>query len=380
MKILVLYDYPAPPGGLATQGDLLYRGLLEMGVEAHAAHLESALEKRWYYRWFKPDAVIGVGYWGHVPQLVLHPLSHGARPVPWLLADGYVANYHEALNALPLILVTSEWVKERFMRDGIKGDNIEVLPVGCDTDSYRPRDLSDPRVAMVRDLLGVRKGQLMILTVGGDAASKGGREVMEALHAIRNEVPDFRYVCKVYAQPRTTVQNHLDAELAKSLGLRRHVIYSSSRVSREFMPYLLSACDVYAAPSRLEGFGMVQVEANACSRPVLGIKAMGMLDTLVHEETALLADVGQEIRVKEMVMGSESGFEPGHVVTFDPPRTIDYRASVPSVAIYLKRLMTDPELRKRMGEAGRKRVVERFDYRVVARRLVEILGRRLGIG
>jgi glycosyltransferase involved in cell wall biosynthesis len=30
------------------------------------------------------------------------------------------------------------------------------------------------------------------------------------------------------------------------------------------MPYLLSACDIYAAPSRLEGFGMIQVEANAC--------------------------------------------------------------------------------------------------------------------
>ena len=33
MKILLLYDYPAGPGGLATQGDLLYKGLCEIGVE-----------------------------------------------------------------------------------------------------------------------------------------------------------------------------------------------------------------------------------------------------------------------------------------------------------------------------------------------------------
>jgi len=54
MKVAVLYDYPPSPGGLATQGDLLYKGLLELGVDAHAVHYESEQEKEWYYRWFEP--------------------------------------------------------------------------------------------------------------------------------------------------------------------------------------------------------------------------------------------------------------------------------------------------------------------------------------
>jgi len=380
MRILVLYDYPPPPGGLATQGDLLLKGLQRIGVEVYPAHLESVLEKRWYYRWFKPDAVVGVGYWGQSPYIVLHPMRHGVQPVPWLVADGYVANFKPILNELPLILVTSNWVKERYVRDGVKGDNIEVLPVGVDTDSFCPMDQDDPKVQLVRDLLGVQPGQLMVLTVGGDAASKGGREVMEALAQIAEEVPDWRYVCKVWAQPRTSIQSRLDSELCESLGLKHHVIFSASRISRSFMPYLLSACDIYAAPSRLEGFGMGQVEAGACGKPVIGIKAMAMLDTLVDGETALLAGVAEEIRVSELTLGEESGFEPGHKVVFDPPRVVDYRASVPDIARHLKTLMNDPAMRKRLGEAGRKRVVERYDYRVVARRLVEILQAKLGIG
>lgn len=64
MKVLVLYEYPPTPGGLSMQGDLLHRGLSELGVDVHAVHIESAQEKEWYYRWFKPDVVVGVGYWG----------------------------------------------------------------------------------------------------------------------------------------------------------------------------------------------------------------------------------------------------------------------------------------------------------------------------
>jgi len=379
VKVLVLYDYPPPPAGLATQGDLLFRGLKEIGVEAHAAHFESAQEKEWYYRWFEPDIVAGIGYWGHAPHIILHPMRYGVQPVPWLVADGYVANYVEILDKLPLILTTSRWVKDMYVRDGLNGDNIAVLPVGCDTGAFIPRDKNDPKVASVRESLGVAPDQIMILTVGGDAASKGAQEVMQALALIDKDAPDWKYVCKVWPQPRTEQQNLADLQLANHLGIDKNVTYTTGVVSRNFMPYLISSCDIYAGPSRLEGFGMPQVEAGACGRPVIGIKAMAMLDTLVHEKTAFLANVAMEIRLKEAVVGQDQGYEEGRRVVFKSPRTVDYRASVHDIADYLLRLMKDPELRQKMGEAGRERVVKQYDYRVVAKKFVEIISERLGI-
>jgi len=379
MKVLVSYDYPPSPGGLATQGDLLFRGLREMGIEAYAVNFEAAQEKEWYYRWFEPDIVVGVGYWGHTPHLVLHPQRYGATAVPWLVADGYMANYQEILEALPLILVTSKWVKKVYMRDGLSGKNIEVLPVGCDTDSFMPREKDHPKIVAVREALGIAPDQLMILTVGGDAASKGAQEVMQALAINDTKAPDWKYVCKVWPQPRTEQQNLTDLQLATHLGIDKNVVYTTSRVSRNFMPYLLAACDIYAAPSRLEGFGMIQVEANACGKPVIGIKAMGMLDTLVHGKTAFLASVAQEIRLKETILSDESGYEDGHKIVFKRPRTVDYRASIHDIANYLIDLMQDVNLRQKMGEQGRKRAVENYDYRVIAKKFVEIISERFGI-
>jgi len=251
--------------------------------------------------------------------------------------------------------------------------------VGCDTDSFKPYSKDDLKIIAVREALGVAPDELMILTVGGDAASKGAQEVMQAMALIDKKAPKWKYVCKVWPQPRTQLQNLADLEMAKHLGIDKNVTYTTNTISRTFMPYLIGACDIYAAPSRLEGFGMPQVEANACEKPVLSINAMGMLDTMVQGETAFLAKVAKKIVVNEVMLGGESGFEDHHKVVFDTPRTVDYRADVQDIANYMLTLMKDANLREKMGKAGRERVVENFDYRVVARKFVQIMNEKMGI-
>jgi len=103
------------------------------------------------------------------------------------------------------------------------------------------------------------------------------------------------------------------------------------------------------------------------------------LDTLIHKKTAFLAEVAQKIVVKEVVLGKESGFENKHKIRFDIPRTVDYRANVQEIAEYLLQLMNNEKLRTEMGTAARKHVVNHFDYRVVAKKFMQIVQDKLGI-
>ena len=104
--------------------------------------------------------------------------------------------------------------------------------------------------------------------------------------------------------------------------------------SRGFVPHdelerLYQHAAVVACPSHREGFGVVCAEAMAHGRPVVAGDVGGLRDLVVHEETGLLV----------------------------PPRAVD------ALRAALERLLADRELRRRMGEAGRARIAERFTWR-----------------
>jgi starch synthase len=377
LRVVLLYEYPPPPAGLATQGDLLYRGLREIGADCLPVPQTGTLQKEWVYRSYRPNVAIGVGWWGRIPELVIHPREFGVEAVPWLVADGWVANYQAELNSLPLIMTTSSWVKEAYGRDGVSPDRMVVQPIGCDVDSFKPLPRDHPSVMAVRQTLGVADDEKLILTIGGDGASKGSQEMMVALAKIDSRYPKWRYVCKVWSQERTEKQNRVDLALADELGIRRKVAYVDGVLSREFMPYLYNACDIYAGPSRQEGFGMPHVEAQACGKPVLSVDAMGIKETVVHGQTGYLARVARWIRIREGRVGPAEGYPERQVIHFAQPKPIAVRANTDDLAKYVLELLSDDDLAARMGAAARAHVEDHFDYRDVARSVMGLVSERL---
>jgi len=139
------------------------------------------------------------------------------------------------------------------------------------------------------------------------------------------------------------------------------------------MAEILNSCDIYAAPSRIEGFGMIQVEASACEKPVITINAGGPAETILHNKTGFLAKVAEEIKLTEEIAYPMMGFPRKQVVKFDKPKTFGYRADVNDLKEYTLRLLKDEKLCEQMGKAGREHVVANLDYRVTSKKMLDII-------
>ncbi len=375
-----MYAHPVEPDGLSIQGNLLYRGLKEMGVEVVPVHHAPSFQKQWVYDAFKPDVAIGVGCWTYANDIIFSPQNHGIIPVPWFVANGWVANYHKVISDLPLVFTTSDWVTDTYERDGVNVNNFKTLPIGFDPEEIKPIPKTDPRVIKLREMLGIQPHEKMILTIGGDVSSKGAQEMLKALAVVDKDFKDWKYVMKTWDSESAEVHGMEEDALIEELGLDRGKIqYLEGAFSHDFMPYLLSAADIYAAPSRLEGFGMIQMEAEACGIPVISINVGGPVNTIVHGKTGFLAKVGQTIELREEWAYEHMGFEADHKIRFDKPKVFAYRADIDELAKYTLQLLVDDKLREEMGENAQEHAMQNFRYPIIAKKALDMLQEKLGM-
>jgi alpha-maltose-1-phosphate synthase len=370
-KVLVLYPYPVEPDGVSLQGHYMAKGLRELGIEVEECDRENDERKEDLYENFKPNVVLGVGFWGDTPSLVKHPLKFGMRPIPWFNANGWVANYHNVLEKLDLMVATSNWVKSTYIRDGLTGNNISVCGIGFESNVFKP---SKKGVKEIRKELGIKEGDVMLLTAGGDVTSKGAQEMFSALSKIESEFSNWKYVLKT--NPSFSAEDHGKEEkaLIKELGLDENkIVYMSKEMTPEKMAVLINACEIYAAPSRLEGFGMIQQEALACGKPVVSINVGGPKDIIIHEKNGFLVDVEHEVKLEKEWVYENMGFDKKMMIEFPRPKTFAYRANIEQLAFCTLKLFRDGKLREEMGKHGAKHVLDNFHYKVIAGKMLNLI-------
>jgi glycosyltransferase involved in cell wall biosynthesis len=177
------------------------------------------------------------------------------------------------------------------------------------------------------------KGNI-VLYVGRLASNKG-------LEVLVSAVPDV-----LKAHPNTTfvlvgedegMKEKLLAS-AQKLGIQENLMFTGHIKGEDLFLSAFAACDVFVLPSEYEAFGIVLLEAQACKKPVIGTRVGGVSEAIGDEGAGIV---------------------------------IEYNDS-DALAEAINKLLADDNLRKRMGEIGRKRVKQKFTWETVVDQIEKV--------
>ncbi len=203
----------------------------------------------------------------------------------------------------------------------------EIIPNAVDAERFHPSNQG----RKVKEELGI-EDKKMVMYVGRIVYHKGLEYFVRSAKYLEDE--DVQHVLVGTGDFRPELERMIKEE-----GLEDKVIFAG-RVPNEKLPDYYAAADVFVLPSvsRLEAFGIVALEAMASSVPVVISDIPGVREVIVEGEHGLLAEP----------MNAED------------------------IAGKIRTLLHNPQMAKRMGERGRKRVEEKFTWKEVAEEIEEV--------
>jgi glycosyltransferase involved in cell wall biosynthesis len=212
-------------------------------------------------------------------------------------------------------------------------DRVSVIPYGIDLKAFELKDGEADEAARRRAVFG----KPVVLFVGVLRPYKGLDVLMEAV----SRVPGIHLVLVGRGPERLRL-----ASQSARLGLTNRVTFLGQVPDSE-RRILLHACDVFVLPSidNREAFGIAQVEAMACGRPVIATDLpTGVRSVNPHGLTGLLV----------------------------PPGDAD------ALAAAIARLLSDERLRRTLGAAARQRAQLEFSAERMIRRTMQVYEEVLG--
>jgi len=240
-----------------------------------------------------------------------------------------------ALGQADAIVAISRFVAESLAAAGYARDKIFVVHNALDVTKW------DATIdgAEVRRELGIPTDALVVGIASRLFKWKGHGYLVNAMAAVIDELPEARLVIVGEDDPRAdpgsgSYRAQLEHQAAQ-LGIASNVLFTGFRTD---VPRMMAAFDVFAHPSWEEPFGMVFLEAGAMNKPVVCWASGGAPEVIVDGETGLLVE----------------------------------RGSVPALAEALLRLLHDPALRQRMGEAGRRRATQVFSPQAMCATMLDV--------
>jgi glycosyltransferase involved in cell wall biosynthesis len=217
-----------------------------------------------------------------------------------------------------VVAANSVWTREQLVAEGIPDHHIQTIIGGVDTSIFQPA----PEKAEARHKLGLPENGMIILTAGNLVGEKGFDTVLKVVAQLSSRHPSLFYVI-VGDGPDETHLRHLAADL----GVEDRTIFVGRKPQEELARHY-QAANLYVQVS-VETMGRTYMEAGACGIPVVAAKVGGVPSVVMDNVNGLLVN---------------------------DPQDQD------TIAEAIVRLLTDPELRQRMGQAGLEMAREKYSW------------------
>jgi glycosyltransferase involved in cell wall biosynthesis len=224
---------------------------------------------------FGPLAMVARRSFGAPYILVAHGID------AWGITN---ASRKRALREADLTLAVSNYTRDRLIQEvGLDADRVKILPNTFAAERFAIA----PKPPQLLRKYGLRPDTPVILTVcrlADTECYKGYDQIIKAMPEILRVVPNTRYLLVGKGPDRPRIE-----KLIAEAGVQDAVILAGFVPDAELAEHY-NLCDIFAMPSRAEGFGIVYLEALACGKPVLAGNKDGSRDALGGGELGLLVD------------------------------------------------------------------------------------------
>lgn len=191
----------------------------------------------------------------------------------------------KSLKAARFVITVSNFTKDKLVQENPElKEKIFLLPDFVDENEFVIKE--DKKENLLRKY-NLPEGSQIVLTVSRLAASekyKGYDEIIRVLPKIIKEVPEVKYVLVGEGDDAERVR-----QLTKEYHLNDRVVLTGRVSDSELLDYF-NLCDVFAMPSKGEGFGIVFLNALACGKPVVAGNKDASREPLLNGELGILVD------------------------------------------------------------------------------------------
>jgi starch synthase len=265
---------------------------------------------------------------------------------PWKveqLGNGYFLSRwieQHAYSTADGIIAVSEQMKEDVIEAyGVSPEKVTVIHNGIDPEFYQPT--FDPSLLAA---YGIDPNIPFVLFVGRITRQKG---ISQLIASAKYLTANCQIVLCAGAPDTPEIAKETEELIAELKTLRSGVILISEMLPREKVRVLYSHARVFACPSLYEPFGIINLEALSCETPVVG-SAVGGIPEIIEE-----GKTGYLIPLESI---SRTDFNPKHPEAFQKV-----------FAAKINLLLEDENLALTMGQAGRRRVLEKFSWESIAK-------------